>query len=59
MSCECSYLLEEWKERHKELGEDVAMKFSSLPFVRLEVSLHFPSLYHALKMLFPSIRNIP
>lgn len=32
-----SYLLEEWKERHKELGEDVAMKFSSLPFVRLEL----------------------
>uniref|UniRef100_M1A943 Uncharacterized protein n=1 Tax=Solanum tuberosum TaxID=4113 RepID=M1A943_SOLTU len=34
-----SYLLEEWKERHKEVGEDVAKKFSSLPFVRLEVSL--------------------
>ncbi|XP_027774375.1 probable ubiquitin-like-specific protease 2A isoform X2 [Solanum pennellii] len=33
-----SYLLEEWKERHKEVGEDVAKKFSSLPFVRLELS---------------------
>ncbi|XP_069145750.1 probable ubiquitin-like-specific protease 2B isoform X2 [Solanum lycopersicum] len=32
-----SYLLEEWKERHKEVGEDVAKKFSSLPFVRLEL----------------------
>ncbi|XP_059313794.1 probable ubiquitin-like-specific protease 2A isoform X2 [Lycium ferocissimum] len=32
-----SYLLEEWKERHKEVGEDVARKFSSLPFVCLEL----------------------
>ncbi|XP_055816090.1 probable ubiquitin-like-specific protease 2A isoform X2 [Solanum dulcamara] len=32
-----SYLLEEWKERHKEVGEDVARKFSRFPFVRLEL----------------------
>ncbi|MCD7447967.1 hypothetical protein HAX54_036786 [Datura stramonium] len=32
-----SYLLEEWKERHKEVGEDVAKKFFSLPFVHLEL----------------------
>ncbi|KAK4739818.1 hypothetical protein R3W88_003515 [Solanum pinnatisectum] len=32
-----SYLLEEWKERHNEVGEDVAKKFLSLPFVHLEL----------------------
>ncbi|KAJ8572492.1 hypothetical protein K7X08_009003 [Anisodus acutangulus] len=32
-----SYLLEEWKERHKEVGDDVARKFSSLPFVCVEL----------------------
>ncbi|CAN4107913.1 unnamed protein product [Withania somnifera] len=32
-----SYLLEEWKERHEEVGEDVARKFSSLPFVCLKL----------------------
>ncbi|KAM3219792.1 putative ubiquitin-like-specific protease 2A isoform X1 [Capsicum annuum] len=32
-----SYLLEEWKERHAEVEEDVARKFSRLPFVHLEL----------------------
>lgn len=32
-----SYLLEEWKERHKELVEDVSSKFWNLPFLDLEL----------------------
>nr|XP_016464924.1 PREDICTED: probable ubiquitin-like-specific protease 2A [Nicotiana tabacum] len=32
-----SYLLEEWKERHKEVAEDVARKFSNLPFFSLKL----------------------
>ncbi|XP_073148741.1 probable ubiquitin-like-specific protease 2A [Henckelia pumila] len=32
-----SYLLEEWKERHKELEADVSVKFLNLPFVVLQV----------------------
>ncbi|XP_070033604.1 probable ubiquitin-like-specific protease 2A isoform X2 [Nicotiana tomentosiformis] len=33
-----SYLLEEWKERHKEVAEDVARKFSNLPFFSLKLA---------------------
>lgn len=32
-----SYLLEEWKERHSELSEDVSNKFLNLPFKSLEL----------------------
>ena len=36
---EDSYLWEEWKARHEEPSEDISLKFLSLRFVPLEVSL--------------------
>lgn len=48
-----SYLMEEWKVRHKDASEDLSSKFLTLRFMQLEV------LHLSLDFRIELYRNIP